>query len=92
MSPEETITAYLEQRRRRFVWLAVSLGVGLVAAGAWWISGLRLEPWKPGLIAFSVTFWPWFFAHTSRKDYVSTRAAWRARVEAGSGSSRATPR
>jgi len=85
MTPEETIQTYLQQRSHRFVWLGISLAVGLVAAGAWWLSGLRLEPWKPGLIAFSVTFWPWFFAHTSRKDYVSTRTAWRARAEVGPG-------
>ena len=83
MTSEQTIQAYLEQQRHRFVWLAISVGVGLVAAGAWWLSGLNLAPWKPGLIAFSLVFWPWFFVHTSRKDYVSTRAAWRARGEVG---------
>ena len=64
---------------------SISVGVGLVAAGAWWLSGLNLAPWKPGLIGFSLMFWPWFFVHTSRKNYVSTRAAWRARAEVGPG-------
>jgi hypothetical protein len=80
-TPEETIALYLKQRRFRLRLVGVALAVAIVAGAVWQVLGYALPSWKITLLAGGFVFFPVFFWQSSRKDYVSTRDALRARRE-----------
>jgi hypothetical protein len=74
-TPEETVTLYVRQVKRRTAWLAVSAAVGLLVALAVHLSGSPLPASHAGLIAGGVLFFPAFIRWTRREDFISTREA-----------------
>jgi len=80
MTPEEIVTRYVVQRRRRLAWFAVAvlLGVGVAAIAKFGLDS-AYPAWRLAILVWGLLYIPWFISDAYRKDHVFFVDAHRAR-------------
>ena len=80
MAPEEIVTRYVVQRRRRLAWFAVSVSLAcLTAAVAKFGLDSAYPWWRLAILVWGLLYIPFFISDAYRKDHVFFVDAHRAR-------------